>query len=217
MLDTKYISSVLNKQAAGKQLTAPTKNCLYSGQMKLFATYQVLWWQTFCTSQSPTSCRCKPLCVIKIKMKTPEKIDVVNLMPELDKGLSELDETTKMEDYQFKGVPTFRITNYKKAIDFYINFLGFSIDWEHRFGDAEPIYMQISKNGLVLHLSENKRFNKGVIIFVETKGIDLFRNSLLKIKKGKLIPDIVITNWNTKQLEIEDPFGNLLRFNEQPK
>ncbi|MBA3987311.1 MAG: hypothetical protein H0X63_12250 [Flavobacteriales bacterium] len=77
--------------------------------------------------------------------------------------------------------------------------------------------MQISKNGLVLHLSENKRFNKAIIIFIETKGIDLFRNSLLKIKKGKLIPEIVIANWNTKQLEIEDPFGNLLRFNEQPK
>ncbi len=120
-----------------------------------------------------------------------------------------------MEDYQFKGVPTFRITDYKKAIEFYVEFLGFNIDWEHKFGDTEPIYMQISKNGLILHLSENKRFKTGVIIFIETKGIDLFHKSLLDTNK-KLIPDIAITNWNTKQLEIEDPFGNLLRFNEQP-
>ena len=119
-----------------------------------------------------------------------------------------------MGDYKFKGIPTFRITDYKKAIAFYIDFLGFNIDWEHRFGETEPIYMQISKNGLVLHLSENGRFKTGVIIFVETKGIENFRKNILNTKNGKLIPEILTTNWNTKQLEIEDPFGNLLRFNE---
>lgn len=122
-----------------------------------------------------------------------------------------------MENYLFKGVPTFRITDYKKAMEFYVEFLGFSIDWEHKFGDNEPIYMQISKNGLVLHLSENKRFKTGVIIFVETKGIELFHSSISKNKSKYLVPNILITNWNTKQLEIEDPFGNLLRFNEQPQ
>ena len=119
-----------------------------------------------------------------------------------------------MEDYKFKGIPTFRITDYQKAIDFYIDLLGFNIDWEHRFGETEPIYMQISKNGLVLHLSENVRFKTGVVVFVETKGIEKFRKNILNTKNGNLIPDILTTNWNTKQLEIEDPFGNLLRFNE---
>lgn len=119
-----------------------------------------------------------------------------------------------MENYTFKGIPTFRITDYEKAIEFYIDLLGFKIDWEHKFGEREPIYMQISKNGLVLHLSENVRFKNGVIIFVETKGIEQFRNNILNTKNENLIPDILTTNWNTKQLEIEDPFGNLLRFNE---
>ncbi len=120
-----------------------------------------------------------------------------------------------MKGYKLKGIPTFRITDYKKAIEFYIDLLGFNIDWEHRFGKTEPIYMQISKNGLVLHLSENVRFKTGVIVFVETTGIEKFRESILNAKNGDLIPTISTTNWNTKQLEIEDPFGNLLRFNEQ--
>ncbi len=119
-----------------------------------------------------------------------------------------------MSNYKLKGVPTFRITNYKKAIEFYIDLLGFSIDWEHRFGKTEPVYMQISKNGLVLHLSENKRYKTGVIIFVETKGIEKFHDSILNRKSKNQIPDILTTNWKTKQMEIEDPFGNLLRFNE---
>lgn len=119
-----------------------------------------------------------------------------------------------MNNYQFKGIPTFRINDYEKAIGFYIDLLGFNIDWEHRFGKTEPIYMQISKNGLVLHLSENERFKTGVIVFVETKGIEKFRKSILDGKSKRQIPEILTTNWKTKQLEIEDPFGNLLRFNE---
>jgi len=123
----------------------------------------------------------------------------------------------KTENYHFKGIPTLRITNYEKALEFYIKLLEFNIDWEHRFNDTEPVYMQISKNGLILHLSENKRFKTGIIIFVETIGIERFRKSILINDTRNTIPDILTTNWKTKQLEIEDPFGNLLRFNENLK
>ncbi len=119
-----------------------------------------------------------------------------------------------MENYQFTGIPTFRITNYEKAIGFYIDLLGFDIDWEHRFGETDPVYMQVSKNGLILHLSENERFKAGVIIFVETKGIERFRESIINRDNKNNIPEVSTTSWNTKQLEIEDPFGNLMRFNE---
>ena len=33
--------------------------------------------------------------------------------------------------------------------------LGFRVDWEHRFRRAAPLYMQVSRDGLVLHLSEH--------------------------------------------------------------
>lgn len=52
-------------------------------------------------------------------------------------------------------VPIFRIFDYKKAIEFYVDWLGFKIDWEHKFGEDSPIYMQVSRDGIVLHLSEN--------------------------------------------------------------
>ena len=117
-------------------------------------------------------------------------------------------------DFEFKCIPTFRILDYQKAVDFYIRYLGFEIDFEHRFGPTEPVYMQISKNGLVIHLSENKRFRTEVIVFVETKGIFDFHKNLCERNASEKIPDISKTNWGTFQLEILDPFGNLLRFNE---
>jgi catechol 2,3-dioxygenase-like lactoylglutathione lyase family enzyme len=114
---------------------------------------------------------------------------------------------------EFKAIPIFRILDLAKAKEFYVDFLGFSIDWEHRFGPDEPIYMQVSKNGLVLHLSENNRFRTGVS-FVDAKGIEEFHSELLNKKSNYPLPGVLATPWNTKQLELEDPFGNLLRFNE---
>ena len=51
-------------------------------------------------------------------------------------------------------VPIFRIFDEAKAREFYIGFLGFQIDWEHRFEEDLPLYMQVSRGGLTLHLSE---------------------------------------------------------------
>ena len=119
-----------------------------------------------------------------------------------------------MNQIEFKGMPTLRILNYNDAVESYINFLGFTIDWEHRFGPSEPVYMQILRNELTLHLSENKRFQTEVIIFVDTKGIEKFHKKLVERNTAKSIPEVSKTDWQTLQMEIEDPFGNLLRFNE---
>ena len=119
-----------------------------------------------------------------------------------------------MSQIKFKGIPTFRILDYNRAVEFYGDFLGFTIDWEHRFGPTEPVYIQISRNNLTLHLSENRRFQTGVIIFVDTKGIEEFHNELVEKNTANAVSGISNTDWQTLQLEIEDPFGNLLRFNE---
>ena len=54
-----------------------------------------------------------------------------------------------------KVVPIFRIFDYGKAIEFYVDWLGFKVDWEHTFHKDSPIYLQVSRDGIVLHLSEH--------------------------------------------------------------
>lgn len=117
-------------------------------------------------------------------------------------------------NFEFKAIPTFGIRDYKAAIDFYIDFLGFQIDWEHQFEPSGPVYMQISNNGLILHLSQSPRFENTVIVFVETINIQAFHKELKERNSDFRVQDIIQTKWKTLQLEIEDPFGNLLRFNE---
>ena len=52
-------------------------------------------------------------------------------------------------------IPILRIFDVDKAKAFYVDFLGFQIDWEHRFDVSSPLYMQVSRARLTLHLSEH--------------------------------------------------------------
>ena len=116
--------------------------------------------------------------------------------------------------FSFKPIPLFRILSYKTAVRFYVDFLGFQIDWEDRIKPTDPVYMQVSYNDLILHLSEFKKFDTNTIVFVETFNIQAFHAELQQRNLEITIQDIQRTTWQTMQLEIEDPFGNLLRFNE---
>ena len=42
-------------------------------------------------------------------------------------------------------IPIFRIFDVAKAHEFYLGYLGFKIDWEHRFEPGMPLYTQISR------------------------------------------------------------------------
>ncbi len=54
-----------------------------------------------------------------------------------------------------RAVPIFRIFSLEKALEFYVDFLGFKVDWQHRFEPDAPVYMQVSRDGLVIRLSEH--------------------------------------------------------------
>ncbi|RYE32039.1 MAG: VOC family protein, partial [Hyphomicrobiales bacterium] len=41
------------------------------------------------------------------------------------------------------GIPILRIFDEAKAKEFYLDFLGFTMDWDHRFGPNMPLYMQV--------------------------------------------------------------------------
>jgi hypothetical protein len=52
-------------------------------------------------------------------------------------------------------IPILRIFSVEKAREFYLDYVGCNHDWEHRFDDTAPLYMQVSRDGLVLQLSEH--------------------------------------------------------------
>src|ERR1051325_5143176 len=78
-----------------------------------------------------------------------------------------------------RTVPILRMFSVEKAEGVYCGFLGFAVDWEPRFGDDFPLYMQVSRAGLVLHLSEHHGDAcPGSSVHVEMTGIDALRGAI---------------------------------------
>ena len=50
-------------------------------------------------------------------------------------------------------IPILRLFDEAAARAFYVDFLGFRVDWEHRFEADLPLYMQLTLGDCVLHLS----------------------------------------------------------------
>ncbi|MCH9651680.1 MAG: VOC family protein [Deltaproteobacteria bacterium] len=119
-----------------------------------------------------------------------------------------------MPNVTMKGVPILRVGDVQTAKQFYGEFLGFDLDWEHYYEAGAPVYMQMSRDGLVLHLSQNNRFKEATTVFVETTGLDQLLAELSRRNSPWEVPKISVTPWKTKQMEIPDPFGNVLRSNE---
>lgn len=53
-------------------------------------------------------------------------------------------------------IPALRITNYEQSKRFYVEGMGFRIDWEHRFEPGFPVFMQVSRDGLTIYLTEHR-------------------------------------------------------------
>jgi len=116
-----------------------------------------------------------------------------------------------------KTVPILRIFDEGKAREFYVGFLGFTVDWEHRFDHNAPLYMQVSKDQCVLHLSEHYGDGTpGTAIRIETADIDAFHASLPKNYKYAG-PGINETPWGTREVSVKDPFGNTITFSTAPR
>lgn len=123
---------------------------------------------------------------------------------------------TQIMDTEFTAtIPVMRIFDVVKARDFYSGFLGFQIDWEHRFDDKSPTYMQVSRDGLVLHLTEHHGdCCPGSTVFVRIRGIDDFHANITSRGYGYMRPSIEVTPFQTRCVEVTDPFGNRIRFHE---
>jgi len=109
--------------------------------------------------------------------------------------------------------PILRIFDEAKAREFYVDFLGFAIDWEHRFEAGAPLYMQVSKDQCVLHLSEHYGDGvPGAALRIETNDVDAFQAELMAKRYKYARPGIEEMPWGTRDMSMKDPFGNRLIF-----
>lgn len=87
------------------------------------------------------------------------------------------------------AIPVLRIFDVPKALEFYVDFLGFKVDWEHRFAADLPLYAQISRSGLRLHLSEHHGdASPGSTVFIWMRGLKAYQAELAAKTTNTIAP-----------------------------
>ena len=113
-------------------------------------------------------------------------------------------------------IPILRSFDEAKARAFYVGYLGFKVDWEHRFEPDFPLYMQLSRDDMLLHLTEHHGdATPGSALRVEVGDVGAFLAELQERPYANARPGVVDQPWGTREMTIADPFGNRLTFYSQ--
>ena len=111
--------------------------------------------------------------------------------------------------------PILRIFDVAKADEYYLGFLGLRVDWDHRFDADAPLYRQVSRDGLMLHLSEHHGDGvPGTHLRVAVRGVATLQREFAAKRYRYMRPGLTATPWDTMETTVIDPFGNRITFFE---
>ena len=111
-------------------------------------------------------------------------------------------------------IPVLRIFDVAKAREFYSEFLGFEIDWEHTFDDHSPVYLQASREGVLLHLSEHHGdASPGATVRILVADVVRLHRELHEREYRYARPGIETMPWGL-EVAVMDPFANRLVFHQ---
>lgn len=109
--------------------------------------------------------------------------------------------------------PILRIFDITKAREFYLDYLGFAVTFEHRFEPDLPLYMGVRRDTCELHLSEHHGdATPGSAVRIAVADIDAFHAELTAKAYGYARPGLEDRPWGTREVSVGDPFGNRLHF-----
>lgn len=115
-----------------------------------------------------------------------------------------------------RTVPILRSFDEAKARAFYVDFLGFNVDWTHRFEPDLPLYMQASRDRIVLHLSEHHGdATPGSRVRIEVRGLRDFHAELSAKRYPNNHPGLEEPEWGGLEMTVTDPAGNRITFVER--
>jgi catechol 2,3-dioxygenase-like lactoylglutathione lyase family enzyme len=112
-----------------------------------------------------------------------------------------------------RTTPILRSFDESKAREFYLDYLGFRVVFEHRFEPGLPLYMGVARDGL--HLSEHHGdASPGAAMRIEVGDIDALQAELDAKTYPNARPRVERMPWGTRDMTVTDPFGNRLTFTD---
>ncbi|AFR09739.1 glyoxalase superfamily protein [Nocardiopsis alba] len=111
------------------------------------------------------------------------------------------------------AVPILRIHDEEAAREFYVDHLGCSIEWEHRFAPGMPLYARLRRDELVIDLSGHEGDGTpGSVLWVEVGDVHRLHEELSRSPHPRTPPEIDLEAPGGPTMTIVDPFTNVIRF-----
>ena len=109
-------------------------------------------------------------------------------------------------------VPALPVADATRAACFYTDVLGFEVDWEWRDAPGQPAFIQLSRAGLSIYLSERAdRGPAGGLTFLYVSDVDAWHAELTERGvAGEGEPRD--RPWGNREWVVSDPDGNRLCF-----
>jgi len=110
-------------------------------------------------------------------------------------------------------IPALRITNYQRSKTFYVDQLGFRVEWEHRFEPNFPVFMSVARDGMQIYLTEHRGDCQvgGLVHFVIEDVNAWFREFKAR---GVELSESPNNDLGFLNMTVTDADGNQLRFME---
>lgn len=111
-------------------------------------------------------------------------------------------------------IPQLRMTDAAISVPFYQR-LGFVIDWEHRFAPDMPLFVQISREGQQMFLSEHTGdCEPGGAVYFHVPDVDALHAAFVAAGAPVFRPPADVP-WGGREMMVIDPDHNRLRFATQ--
>ncbi len=108
--------------------------------------------------------------------------------------------------------PQLRITDAKRSLAFYVDGLGFKVDWEHQFEPGLPLFMQLTRANQSIFLTEHAGdCSVGGAVYFVVPDVDACYQEFTSrgISPSEAPED---APWGAREMMLVDPDGNRLRF-----
>jgi catechol 2,3-dioxygenase-like lactoylglutathione lyase family enzyme len=113
-------------------------------------------------------------------------------------------------------IPQLRAASMALSLPFYRDGMGFAVDWQHQFEPGFPLFLQLTREGQTIFLTEHAGdCQPGGAIYFKVPDVDALAGDF-SARGIVTVAGPADTEWGTREMSLVDPDGNRLRFATHP-
>lgn len=111
------------------------------------------------------------------------------------------------------AVPILRMFDEGDTTDFYVDYLGFTVEWSHRFADDLPLYQRLRRGSCVLDLSGHYGDSTPAsAVWIPVDDVHAYHRELTAHQHPRSRPGVESDAPGGPTMTVLDPAANQLRF-----